>query len=188
MASRVTGADKVSKKLRKISEYAGKPVKAVLQQSCELLVSDIKANTPSSPIREPLRETIEYKLTPDGLTGVVGPGVKTSKVIKATSGGTVNLKKIDLEHTGKKGKRILFQGIKAGWIEYGTKGYSVKNRVKKGLYSQKKGVFFGKDVTIPARAARPFINPAYEAREPEIKPKIAAAFSKMMEEVSRGDG
>jgi HK97 gp10 family phage protein len=185
MANAVQGGSAVRRKLSKISQYADKPLKAVLEEVSQVLVDDIKARVPVDTGE--LRESIEYNISSDGLTAVVGPAVKSGAVRKATKGSGFNTEKVNWGKIRKGTKDKLWQVTKAYWVEFGTKGHKVQTQIKSALADKQKGEFFGKTVDVPAMPARPFINPAYEAHKDTIKSKVASAFNKMLEDVARGN-
>lgn len=67
---------------------------------------------------------------------------------------------------GKKAKRDAFY---ARFIEFGSKGHKVSTR--KGVLSDGNNTF-GKSADIPAMPARPFIQPAWDAKKPDIMNRI----------------
>lgn len=65
-------------------------------------------------------------------------------------------------------------------IEYGTKAYTVKPKNKKVLRIIDQNVirFTSKTITIPAKPARPFIEPAYKAEEPKFLANVEKVLKK----------
>lgn len=65
-------------------------------------------------------------------------------------------------------------------IEYGTKSYTVQPVKRKRMRMADSGVirFTSRKVTIPARPARPFIEPAYKTEEPKFLSDIKKVLQK----------
>jgi HK97 gp10 family phage protein len=178
----IEGVAYTRSKLAKISREANKPIKASFERIAQTLVNDIKARVPSNT--GTLRDSIEYRVNPDGLSAAIGPSVKNSKVRNATEGGNLNKDKIEWDKIRRSTKVKAFQPIKAYWVEFGTKGHKVKVKLRRTLAGE--GVFYGKEVSVPAQPPRPFINPAYEAHKAEIVPLIRKEFDKLVKEAGLG--
>lgn len=71
---------------------------------------------------------------------------------------------------GLRGKRAKQKGFYLRFLEFGTKGYTVRARPGKVLsdgYS-----VFGTEVAIPPRPAHPVLQPAWDQQKPKIRGKV----------------
>jgi HK97 gp10 family phage protein len=180
--SGVSGGAKVRRKLSRISREADKPIKPVLEEVAQKIVNDAKSRVPVAS--GALRDSIEYKLSSDGLTVAIAPSIRTGTVRKATKGGALDKNKVDFSRMRAASKEKFFQAVKGYWIEFGTKGGEINARTVSSMTDG--SVFYGKQVIMPARPAQPFMNPAYEANKEAAQTKVAEAINKMLDEVARG--
>lgn len=180
--SSIRGANKVRRKISRISKEADKPLKPVLEKVAMRIVVSAKNLAPVDS--GALRDSIEYKISSDGLTVVVAPSVRNAAVRKATKGGGVDARKVDFSRMRASSKDKFFQAVKGYWVEFGTKGGTINAKTVASLTDGAN--FYGKQVIIPARPARPFMNPAYEENKAQAVREVSAAFNKMLEEVASG--
>jgi HK97 gp10 family phage protein len=197
MASKVTGVFEVQKKLARISRDAGKPVKPVLIEVAQQMASDAKAMAPVDT--GAMRNAIQYSVSGDGLTVIIGVGVKKAFIRKNTKKG-INVisnasldKYITIGEIKQKDKLMFMNVMKAHFTEYGTKGTTLyveadgkKTKRKGRSRSQQAQRSSLKKIIIPPQRPRPFINPAYEMNKNKAKPKIEAAYKKMIAEYMNG--
>jgi len=82
---------------------------------------------------------------------------------------------------GFRGKKARKGAFYARFVEFGTKGVSGTRTRKGGARSRKQKTdgqdFFGQYPTIPARSARPFIEPTWRARKPEVISRAVKAIN-----------
>jgi hypothetical protein len=112
-----------------------------------------------------LAQSIEVKMSSDGLSGIVGPGVRAAEIVRRATGSAfgVTSAKVNLSASNK---HAIFQFFKGYWKEFGTKGSAEKN--------------------IPAQPATPFMAPAYEFNRPRIRDRVKSAIDRVLERVAGG--
>lgn len=81
---------------------------------------------------------------------------------------------------GKKGRSKFFY---ARFIEFGTKGSTVSVD-DAGVLSGAGGTF-GTRANIPARPARPFMQPTWDAKKPEVVNRVTKAINKAIKEAQK---
>lgn len=74
---------------------------------------------------------------------------------------------------GIRGVKAARQAFYAGFLEFGTKGFSGIDRR-------------GRRVSIPPMAARPFMRPAYDAQAPAIRGRVRASINKALRRAGKG--
>ena len=93
----------------------------------------------------------------DGLTAVIGPGARGVRIMQRRAGSAFATRTADLK-ISKAARRDLFQFFKGFWIEFGT----------------------------VRTAARPFMNPAFEANRAYFMARVRRAVDRALERASRG--
>jgi HK97 gp10 family phage protein len=81
---------------------------------------------------------------------------------------------------GKKGRRKAFY---ARFIEFGTKGHKVTAANRSVLAGA--GEVFGTQAEIPALPARPFMEPAWFAKKPEVVNRVSKAVNDAIKKASQ---
>lgn len=125
-----------------------------------------------------LANSIELKTSADGLTAVIGPAAKSAAIQRAASGSAFANRSTS-KPLGALSKKKLFQFFKGYWLEFGTKGHTVKVKSKKTL-ADGGGGFYGKEVSIPAMSPRPFMGPAFDATKNANIAKVRAAVNSVL--------
>lgn len=84
---------------------------------------------------------------------------------------------------GLRGKKARSRGFYARFIEFGTKGSTVEAERAKVLSGA--GGTFGTRANIPARPARPFMQPTWDAKKPEVVSRVERAINKAIAEAQK---
>lgn len=117
-----------------------------------------------------LAQSITVRISRDGLTGVVGPGIRTAEPVRSRTGSAFSLTIKRGRQAGEKirlsdlKKDDLMQFYKGYWIEFGTKGGS-RNQ--------------------PPQPARPFMGPAYDANRIWLKRAVSAAIDRALKKAAK---
>lgn len=170
--SGLSGVTRLRRKLRNIDKEITKEVRDLVREGLYAIERDALGLVPVDT--GDLAHAIEVKISSDGFTGVVGPGVKAAEIVRRK---TTDRRKgkfgSPFGHTSKKvhlnenQKDQLLQFFKGYWIEFGTKGNAERN--------------------IPPQPARPFMGPAYEANKGWMRRKLKAAIDRALERAATGE-
>lgn len=80
---------------------------------------------------------------------------------------------------GFRGKRDKKAAWYARFVEFGTKSHQIKPATKEVLAGD--GVVFGASAEHPGTPARPFIQPSWDAKKPEVVARVGKAIQKSIE-------
>jgi hypothetical protein len=154
------GVSSLRRKLRRMDPAITQELKTVVAEGLEAIEFNALAGAPRD--QGDLAMSIEKKISSDGMTGIVGPGVKAAEIVRRKTGSAFGhtSKKVNLNRANK---HALFQFFKGYWIEFGTKGGN----------------------GVPAQPARPFMQPAYLSNREWIRGRAARAINNILERVAR---
>ena len=168
--SRVEGPNQLRRKLRRMEPSIQRGIQDVLRDGLNRIQRDAISLAPVDTGE--LRSEIDIILSPDKMSGVVGPGARAAELVRRGTGSEfgrivkkgrnkgkhINLRKLN--------KKRLFNFYKGYWAEFGTKGNPKKN--------------------IPAQPARPFMGPAYDMNKRWIGDRAKKAINGILELVAKG--
>lgn len=167
--SGLEGVTPLRKKLRRADDEITKELRSVVAEGLQAIKMDAIA---LAPVDEgDLVRSIDISISRDGMTGVVGPGVKTAEIVRRRTNsawgsvikrGKARGEKIRLSDMRRE---ELWQFFKGYWIEFGTKGSARKN--------------------IPPQPARPFMGPAYLANRAWLKSRVNAAVNNVLARLAK---
>ena len=121
--SQVSELRKLLRRIEKdIREGGSQEVQDAISESARLAESTMKSLAPRKTGE--MAASIRSAIAPDGLSALVGPGVKGAKTVKRKT-GTYGSKAVKNSKTTEKD---LFQMYKAYWLEVGTKKMSDKKK------------------------------------------------------------
>lgn len=163
MGSRVYGLSKLRRKLARIEPKVGGKIGTEIQRVAEAVKWQAVADAP----REygDLQASIDYVLSRDKLTAVIGPGVKAVN-IKQSRGGSafaINDRKGRTISLSETNKALYFQFLKGYWLEFGTKGHNGSGAIR----------------------PRPFMRPAWDKNANWAKANVHNAVRRALEEAAR---
>lgn len=145
-------------------------VRSAVQDGLHSIERDAKVFVPVD--EGDLRDSIGIKMSRDGLTGIVGPGVKAAELVRSRSGSQFGQtyrrgkRKGEKFKLSKRNKKEYFQFLKGYWAEFGTKGSSKAN--------------------IPAQPARPFMSTAFKSNERRIVANVKRAVNRALARAASG--
>lgn len=177
--SRVTGTNILRRKLRRMGPQIQREVQDVVRDGLNKIQRDAMALAPVDD--GDLRESIDVKLGRDKLTGIVGPGVKAAEIVRKATGSVFGQvrkggkKKGQKVTLSKRNRHAYWQMLKGYWNEFGTKGASAR-RTKRGSIR----------AAVPARSARPFMQPAYKSNLTWIRQAADKGVERALKRASRG--
>ena len=168
--SRVGGVNSLRRKLRRVEPEATQRLRRVVRASLDTIASAARAGAPRD--KGDMADSIQVLMSRDGLTGVVGPGVRAAETVRKRTGSEFGR----IVRSGKKAgekirlsnrnKEALMQFYKGYWAEFGTKGAPAQN--------------------IPAQPARPFMTPAFESNRRRIQRAVQRAITEALSRAARG--
>ncbi len=185
----VSGGNATRIKLSKMSREAGKPIKETLEKVAQQMETTAKERVPD--VTGSLRDSIEYHISSDGVTAMIGPSLKKGMVRSSQKNSAPRLlpKNVDFSKIRKSTRDAYWQAVKGYWTEFGTKGGVVKLRKDSGKKTLSDGdAFFGDSVVIPPQPAQPFMNPAFEAHKGEAVQELNIALKRMMQQIANERG
>lgn len=159
--SRLVGANKLRRTLGRIDKTVTAQVRDAVQDVAEAVKWDAVERAPVD--EGDLVRSIDYKLSSDGMSAVVGPGARAAEIVRKKAGSAFK-SRMDIKISAKT-KEGLFQFFKGYWIEFGTKG------------NRKTGV--GK------KAPRPFMKPAWDTQSEWAKTRVRVAVNRALKQASQ---
>jgi HK97 gp10 family phage protein len=159
--SGIQGTDKLRRKLKAMEKIVQSGIRPAITETLQNVTSDAKT---LAPVKEgDLQESINYKVSSDGMAGVAGPSAK-SAIVKAHTDGSAFSNKKSGKIISQLSKKRLFQFFKGYWIEFGTKGNPSRN--------------------IPPMPARPFMQPAWDMNKKAGIKKVKDAVNKQLKTIA----
>jgi hypothetical protein len=154
------GVPALRKKLRRIDPAISGELKKVVKEGAEAIMFDAVSGAPRQ--FGDLQYSIDYKISSDGFTAVIGPGVKAAEIVRRKTGSAFGhtSKKVNLNASNK---HDLYQYFKGYWIEFGTKGGN----------------------GVAALQANPFMQPAYKTNERWIVDNTRNAINSILDRVAK---
>lgn len=168
--SRVTGVNSLRRKLRRVDPEITQRLRNVVRASLDAIQRDAQSLAPRD--RGDLADSIEVLMSRDGLTGVVGPGVRAAERVRKQTGSEFGRtiqrgrragEKVSLS---RRNKEALMQFYKGYWSEFGTKG------------SAEQG--------IPPQRPTPFMTPAFDMNENRTRRAVQAAINAALRRAASG--
>ena len=168
--SRMSGVTSLRKKFRRFPDSATKEVQDELRVGLNRIERDAIGLAPVD--QGDMAASITTVISRDGLSGVVGPGVKGAEIVRRKTGsvfsstvkkGKQRGEKIRLSAVNEEARFNFFVGY---WNEFGTKGAPDRN--------------------IPPQTARPFMSPAYDINRRALADSIRRAINKVIDKVAKG--
>lgn len=149
---------KTRKLLRRLPDDLTDPVRSAFEKGASDIAEEARFNLASTRNTETgdLMASIEYKVSRDGLTAVVGPGAKAANIIKKATGSSFATRSTKVRMS-KRSKSLLFQFFKGYWLEFGTKHI----------------------------APRPFMGPAFDANRERISADVQRGISSALDKAAR---
>lgn len=169
--SRVEGPNKLRQKLRRFPEDATKDLRKVMEAAAVEIERDAIGRLAASRQQQTgdLLQSISHQMSRDGLSFVVGPGVKGAELARRRTGsatgktiarGKSRGEKLDLSTMRR---RDVWNFIKGYWLEFGTKGSDGSPRI----------------------APMPFMSTAYEANRARIQRAVRNALNRAINKAAR---
>lgn len=138
----LNGVTSLRRKLRRMPEAVEQYLRPEVDATAAAMAAT--ARTLVSKDTGELAASIEYKLSPDGMTALIGPAAKSAAVIKASTAKSID-KQTPKKPISAGSREKLFQFFKGVWLEFGTKG--------------------NPDKGIPPQPARPYMRPAFDVNK-----------------------
>lgn len=161
--SRVQGVNKLRRTLKRIDPEITSGVKIAIREGAEAIQADAIKLVPKDT--GDLARSIDYRVSSDGLSAVVGPAARAAEIVRRKTGSAFKASHVRLSARNKK---LMFEYFKGWWVERGTKGSPKHN--------------------IPPQPARPFMKPAYDLNESWILGRVKTGINKALDRASRGAG
>lgn len=150
------GVTSLRKKLRRMDPEITDGIKTEISSIAKEMETAMLGMVPVD--QGDLAETIAHKLGRDGLTAVVGPGAASAQIKRGMKMSQQKYKKDGtVTASTARNNNVRFQLYKAHWIEFGTK----------------------------KKAARPFIQPAFDINKDRFKRNVRAAVKKAIDEAAQ---
>lgn len=151
------GVTKLRRKLRRMDKSITQGVRSEIEAAAKSIEMDMLV---MAPVDEgDLARSISYKIGKDGMTALIGPAARSTQIKRGLkSGPTKYTKSGRLTAATIRNKKARFELYKAMWLEFGTSNM----------------------------AARPFIQPAYDANKDEFTKRVRNAVSAALEEGASG--
>lgn len=161
--SRVTGTNALRRKLRRMPDEVVAALRTEVRRGLDEIEKDALGLVPVD--EGDLAQSIEVKVSRDGLTGIVGPGARAAEIVRRKTGSAfgVSSSKVNLRRSTAEQLMQFFVGY---WLEFGTKGSPENN--------------------VPPLAPRPFMSPAYDVNRRAIVRRISKAVDRVLERVAKG--
>lgn len=132
----LNGVSSLRRKLRNMEKFVTSGIPAAIAEVSQAIVADAQQLAPKKT--GDLAASIEYKMSQDGLSAIIGPSASATIITSTVKGGAFATRALDKATDTSKEK--LFQFFKGYWHEFGTKGSKKHN--------------------IPPVPAHPFMRPA----------------------------
>lgn len=179
MAVKLTGLEKLNRKLQRLPPRAEREIRLAMEQGAEEVVSLAKSLAPLGP-----SSGVKSSNNPGALRDSIG-WIWGSKAPR----GSVSLGSVSSGSGRRPGDLVItiFAGndeaFYARWVEFGTKPHTIN--VKNASALSRGGVNFGTSVSHPgASTSNAFFFPAYRALRKRIKNRISRAITKSIRDVS----
>lgn len=153
--SRIIGVNKLRRKFRRMPDDVTSEVRSAIVDSADIVRANALAGVPVD--QGDLQRSIDYVISRDGLTTVIGPGVRKTRSLLKRAKSLFGATKLNMQDATK---HDLMQFFKGYWIEFGTKGSARRN--------------------VPAQPARPFMTPAYLVSRFWIKNRVKGAVARAL--------
>lgn len=150
--------NRTRKLLRRLPVDLTDPVRSAFEKGAADIAEEARFNLASTRTMQTgdLMAAIEFKVSRDGLTAVVGPGAKAANIIKKSTGSNFATRSTKIRMT-KRSKKQLFQFFKGYWLEFGTKHV----------------------------APRPFMGPAFDANRGRINAEVQQGITSALNRAAR---
>ena len=162
VANRVQGITKLRRTFNRIENLELKELRDVLKNGARAIKQDAIGGAIAQDIKltGDMIASIDYKLSADKLTAIIGPSAKEAKIIK-NPWNTSQFSQYKRESTKVRKKAAQWNLMKAWWAEFGT------------------------GPPIP-QGPQPFMNPAFEKNKRSITEKARKAQAKVLRRASGG--
>lgn len=160
-ASRLRNAGRLRQKFKRIMVEVENSVGESMIGVAQSIAADAARMAPRD--HGDLADSIEYKLSSDKLSAVIGPAAKAAIVERTVKGSAFATRKLGKPTAASKQK--LLQFFKGYWLEFGTKGDPARN--------------------IPPLHPRPFMQPAYDLNKKWATEKLRNAVNDLLKKASQ---
>lgn len=150
---------RLRRKFKRIEAQVQSGIRPAITGAAQSIAADAARMAPRD--HGDLADAIEYKVSSDGLSAVIGPAAGAAVIEKTVKGSAFATRSTKLTSVSK---HKLLQFFKGFWLEFGTKGDPARN--------------------IPPLQPRPFMQPAFDLNKKWATEKVRTAVNEQLKKAS----